>query len=256
MSYRTLLPKGSTTEAGDVATPRASYRDTPVAALPPKTMVWLCLLIVLCIDVLFLIANVAHRLGDGAEEGALGVFAPDAWEGDHDGSHVEIWGHIQLFAASVLLVVLARVHRSMLLGAWGFALLVIVIDDLLQLHEELGEYLAETLRLPMVMGLRAVDLGELITWLLLAGVILPPLVVGYLRANAWERRQSWVFVGILVVLVIFAFGLDMAAIIVKDHVPGPAMAGLALLETFGEIIPMSLFFAFAVKLALSPGRIK
>lgn len=208
------------------------------------------------INVLFLVANVAHNLGDGTEEGLLGIFAPTAWEGDYDGSHIEIWGHIQLFAAAAILAVLALSYRSLLLGAWGFALFVVVVDDLFQVHEELGEYFAELFGFTAAFGLRAVDFGELLTWALLGVLVLLPLAIGYVKAGAWERRQSWIFVAILAVLAVFAVGLDMAVIILKDHVSGPVLQAVTLAETAGEIIPMTLFLVFAIKLALVPGRMR
>lgn len=233
-----------------------SIRAGAPRPVSPRTVVWAGLVIMMIINALFLVANVAHNLGDGTEEGLLGIFAPAAWEGDHDGSHLEIWGHIQLFAAAAILAVLALSYRSLLLGAWGFALFVVVVDDLFQVHEDLGEYFAEILGFNPAFGLRAVDFGELLTWALLGVLVLLPLVIGYLKAGAWERRQSWIFVAILAVLAVFAVGLDMAVIMLKDHVSGPVLQAVTLAETAGEIIPMTLFLVFAIKLALVPGPLR
>lgn len=223
--------------------------------LAPKTVVWASLVILLAVNALFLLANVAHAMGDGTEDGLLGIFAPVAWEGDYDGSHIEVWGHIQLFAAAAILAVLARSYRSFLLGAWGFALFVVVVDDLFQIHEDVGEVFAEMFGFNAAFGLRPEDFGELLTWAVLGVLVLVPLVIGYVKAGAWERRQSWIFVAILILLAVFAIGLDMLAIMLQGHVPGPVLRAVALAETAGEIIPMSLFLAFTIKLALAPGRL-
>lgn len=231
-----------------------SVKKTPRKALPPAFLVWLCVVTLLSINAVFLLGNIAYRLADGVDEGIAGVFSAEQWEGDHDGSYIEIWGHIQLFAAAIVLGALAYFHRSFLLGAWAFGLMVVVADDLLTIHEELGEFLAHVLNMPAIMGLRSEDFGEMATWALLAVVVVVPLIVGYTRAGAWERAQNKTLLVIMSLLVVFALGLDMFSIIVGNYVPGPVQAVVALAETTGEIIPMSLFLAFAVKVCVQPDQ--
>ncbi|MDO5618245.1 hypothetical protein [Kocuria sp.] len=253
MSKHTTSREDSAAVAAEWSVPPESARAATLRApLPARSVVWWTLLILLLVNAFFMLANVAHNMGDGTEEGILGIFAPLAWEGDYDGSHIEIWGHIQLFAAAVVLAVLARAHRSALLGAWGFALFVVVVDDLFQVHEEAGEVLAESLGLQPALGLRPEDFGELLIWAVLGIMVLVPLVTAYLKADAWARKQSWVMVGILALLAVFAIGLDMLAIMLQGHVPGQVLRVVAWTETLGEIVPMSLFLAFAVKLAVAP----
>lgn len=253
MSKNTISPGDSAAVAAEwsVDTEPPQLPAGP-PALSVRTQVWAALIILLLVNLFFLAANVAHSLGDGSEDGVLGIFAPIAWEGDHDGSHIEVWGHIQLFAAAGILVVLSVVHRMFLFGAWALLLFVVVIDDLFQVHEEAGEWLVQALGLQPALGLRAEDFGELITWGILGLIVLLPLAVGHVRANKWARRQSWTFVGILALLAVFAIGLDMVAIILQGHVPGQVLRLVSLSETAGEIIPMSLFLAFTITLAVMP----
>lgn len=219
-----------------------------------RVLVWTTLFALLLVDVLFLAADVAHTLGEGTERGVLGIFAPEAWAGDDDGSHLEVWGHIQMVAASVILLVLSVSHRIFVFFAWALLLIVIVVDDLFQVHEKVGEYFVEVLNLQSALGLRAEDFGELLTWASLGLLVLLPLAVGHWRAGAWARRQSWSFVAILALLAVFAIGLHLLAIVVQGHVSEQVLQVVALGETAGEIIPMSLFLAFTIKLAIMPGQ--
>lgn len=248
-------PSGSTPARAQQDQDSRPWPDMYVPpSLSPRAQVWTALFILLFVDALFLAANVAHNLGDGTDRGLLGIFAPTAWEGDHDGSHIEVWGHIQLLAAGVILLVLAVAQRMFVFGAWALLLFVVVVDDLFQLHEELGEYLVGALSLQPAMGLRAEDFGELVTWAVLGLLVLGPVVVGHWRADVWGRRQSWGFVGILILLAVFAIGVDMLAIVLQGHVPGQVLRVVALSETAGEIIPMSLFLALTINLAVTRRR--
>ena len=50
-------------------------------------------------------------------------------------------------------------------------------DDMMEIHESGGKYFARKLELQPWHGLRAVDFGELITWGLLGGLMLPLLLL-------------------------------------------------------------------------------
>lgn len=53
-------------------------------------------------------------------------------------------------------------------------------------------------------------------------------------------------------LAVFAVGLDMLHIIVHDSLSYRGLHVMTLAETAGEILPMSLFLALAIKLAVAP----
>lgn len=223
-------------------------------AVPARTLVVWMLGLLLLVDVLLLTANVAYRIGDGQDSGFWGTFAATAWDGDTDGSHIEIWGHIQLLLAAGLLVMLARQHKQLVFTAWAWLMFVVVVDDFFQVHESLGEVMAGLFNGEEVAGLRTEDLGELLTWGLLAMLLVPPLVVGFFTATRWARRTTLVLCAILALLVVFAIGLDMANILLHDHISGPATTVVTLAETAGELVPMTLFLAYTVKVAVLPSR--
>lgn len=128
-------------------------------AVPARTQAMWVLGLLLLVDALLLLANLGYRFGNGQETGFWGTFAAVAWDGDTDGSHIEIWGHIQLLLASGLLVMLARQHRELVFTAWAWLMFVVVVDDFFQVHEILGESLAGLFNGNEVAGLAAKDLG-------------------------------------------------------------------------------------------------
>lgn len=225
--------------------------EAPVA-VSSKSIIQFSPLLLLIIDALLLAANVAHIAGADGAGRILRIFNPVSWNGDQDGSHLEVWGHIKLFATSAILIALAFSYRSLLLAAWGAVLLLIKVDDLFQIHEQVGEVFVVKLGLEGGFGLRPQDFGELLAWAILGTVALLVLLIGHIRTGPWERRQSLFFAGILALLAVFAVGVDMLHIIVHDRLSYLALHAVTLAETAGEIIPMSLFLALAIKLAVAP----
>lgn len=244
-------PRGLNHHKTEAALPRQRTLGTPTP-LAAKTLARLSLLLLLMIDALLLAANVAHLSSSDDSGRILGIFIPAPWNGDYDGSHLEVWGHIQLFAASAILTVLAFSYRSLLLGFWGAILLVIMGDDLIQVHEQVGHIFVRELGLEGAFGLRPQDFGELLVWAILGVVALLVLMLGYAKATFWERKQFWLFIGIMALLAIFAVGLDMLHIILDGRLSTAALHAVTLAETAGEIVPMSLFLALTIKIAVAP----
>lgn len=65
----------------------------------------------LALDALFLLGNVMHLASNDPDEPTT-RFSPYQWNGDSDGSYVEMFGHTQLFIGAVMLAFLAVLNRS------------------------------------------------------------------------------------------------------------------------------------------------
>ena len=191
------------------------------------------------LDLLLLAANLAHLTADQPGE-PVTIFSGPVWNGDLDGSFLELFGHLQLIGAAVVLAFLTVVRRSFLHAAWALALLVVVVDDFAQVHELQGGLLGARLGLPAVLGLRPQDLGELIVWGVEGVVVGVVLVVATVLATRQQRRESVVLLGCIVVLAVFGVGVDQAHIIIEPHVPPLVATAITLLETAGELGAMTL----------------
>lgn len=164
-----------------------------------------------------------------------------------DGSIGELYGHLQLLAAVVPLVLVWRATRVGVYAAWALIFTFLVVDDFFLIHEQVGKFLVATFSLPAVAGLRAQDLGELLVWAA-AGVILAALlVVTHLRASPRYRNDSWLLAVATFILAFFAVALDMAAVIVK-HLTGRGTlaSSINFVEAAGELVAMTLIFFVAV----------
>lgn len=193
-------------------------------------------------DVVLLAANLLHLTvnePDEPDEPNIRIFSNQAWNGNWDGSLIEVFGYLQLFAGSVLLLLLWRRTRKSVYGAWALVFLMVIADDALMLHENGGAILV-TAGLPSIAGLRPQDLGEIAVWAVMGVALGVALVGSYLRSPQRERRNSRVLFVLLGLLVGFAAGLDVIQSALADVIPPLGMTLLTLIETAGELGAMTL----------------
>ena len=199
------------------------------------------------VDLLLLGGNVAHYASNDPGESATRFGGP-TWNGDADGSFVEILGHVQVVATAVVLLVAALFRRSAVHAAWALAFTGILLDDFLQGHGRLGRALSVAWSLPEVGGLRAQDLGEVLIWGAEAVVLGSIVVVATALSSPRGRRDSLVLLGCTVVIAIFGVGVDQAHIVLEPHLPHLAVIGVTLTETTGELGGMSLALLAAARM--------
>ncbi|MBC7289993.1 MAG: hypothetical protein H5T83_01480, partial [Actinotalea sp.] len=200
----------------------------------------LVLLGLLVVDVLLVVANAAHHRG-------VAEFSGWRWSINADGGWAEVWRSVKfLVAAAYLLRLMERVPRAPVLGAWAATLAVVVLDDLLRFHEDLGAWLVGRLGLEPVAGLRAQDVGELLAWGAFVVVLGTALVLAFRRSSAPARRGALVVGGAVAVVAFFAVGVDMVAIVVGDVLTDRGARWLALLEAGGEMAGAGLVLVAAL----------
>lgn len=200
------------------------------------------LIVLLVIDSALLLANALYYLahnGYGQTPG-VGLFRAWMWDGNRDESLIEWVGYVQMGAASVLLCALAVRRKLPLYLAWSLVFFVLMLDDSLRLHENVGHLLVSTVHLPSVLGLRPNDLGELCSWAFFGLVLGTMLVITHHRSSPSLRRQSWIFFGLTLFLACFAVILDMVEIEVWGLLPLIAHGAMTLTETGGELVAMTL----------------
>jgi len=195
----------------------------------------------LALDAALLFANALYYLAHNGYGHVLlvGLFRAPMWDGARDESLVEWAGYVQLGGAAILLLALA-IHRKVpLYFAWSLVFLVLMLDDSLRLHENIGHLLVNTVHVPSVLGLRPNDVGELCSWAFFGLVLGTMLVITHLRAQKAARHDSWVFFGLTVFLACFAVVLDMMEIVVWNLLPLIGHGLITLTETGGELVAMT-----------------
>lgn len=224
--------------------------EREIDGLSPRQLVWAMAVGQVLLVVIFIGGNILHLNHNHPDEPIHPVFSHPGWNGDFDGSHAEILGHIQMVLASVFLFFVAVARRIGVYLAWSAVMAAIVVDDMLQIHERGGEVLVRELGLPGYGGLRPQDTGELLVWGVLAGVIGTGLVISHVRAPRPARRDSWGLFTAAVILVAFGVVLDQALILLAAESSVTVIQSAILLETTGEVAAMGLLLILAFRIAV------
>lgn len=209
------------------------------------------LIALLVVDGALLVANGFYYLAhnDIGPRILASLFQSDMWDGGRDGTLIEWAGYIQLGTAAIVLMVFAIRRKLPLYLAWSLVFLVLMLDDSLRLHENVGHFLVRTAHVPSVFGLRPNDVGELISWAFFGTVLGIMLVVTHLRSSKAARRDSWIFLGLTAILACFAVVLDMLEIAVWDLLPLIGHGLITLTETAGELVAMTFILVRVLYLA-------
>ena len=169
----------------------------------------------------------------------------------HDWSYGEMFNYAKWFTAVCLCLALWRHTSSLLYAGFAVTFAILLADDALQIHENLGARLADLGGPGAQLGLRARDFGELQVWFVLGLIVVGALVVGF----RWGRRQDWgvgiALVGALSGVVFCGALVDMIAVAFNKMMPDGMLTTLILwamhlLEDGGEMIFASLCLAVLV----------
>ncbi|MCT1658080.1 hypothetical protein [Brevibacterium luteolum] len=170
--------------------------------------VWLGLAL-LTVDALFLLTDMLHRLH--ITRGMFPAFAHRLWEGDPDGSLLEIWRYVKAVAGGIALVWLWRrllAAPVLLVAGCILILFFIAADDSLRLHEQIGRAIAWNLGFSAMWNLGGQDFGELLFWAITGSGLLARLMIAFGRSAPQPRRIVWFLVPPLAFLVFFAAIFD------------------------------------------------
>jgi hypothetical protein len=176
------------------------------------------------------------------------IFESEMFSISYDFTYGEIFGYLKsIVIASCFLTSYFRA-RAPIFAALGFAFVVILLDDSLQIHETFGERLAAALALGPMAGLQPHDLGELIVWSGLGLVVVAVLAFGFLRSDALSQNVALIFLGLLAVLIFFAVGADALHGMLSGLFFGARFIS-GVLEDGGEMVTLSVIAAAAVAVA-------
>ena len=170
-----------------------------------------------------------HCLGKGD------IIATNLVDLDVDGGYSEIFQYVKEFWIAALLATLFAIRRQGCYLAWSALFCYLLADDSLQLHEQGGAWLAQTLNLAPAFNLRAIDLGELMITASAAAVLFLAIGATYVKGDQAVRRFSNRL--FLLVLLLAGCGVlfDMIEIMVAWGRPL-----WDLIEDGGELLVMSL----------------
>ncbi|BAS54175.1 hypothetical protein LBWT_580 [Leptolyngbya boryana IAM M-101] len=204
------------------------------------------LLLLLLTDFLAILAHFAFRL--------VPQFNSLYWAISSDRGFGETFQYIKEFWLVCSFAMLARIRAEWAYLSFSLLFGYLLIDDAFFVHEQVGEWIATTQNFQPVLGLRAVDLGELVVVASTGLFFLVLIGVSY-----WLGTQKfrWVCKRIFVLLGCLAFvGVVLDALHIMMEVinrPGiPLGFAFELAEDGGEMIVMSLLCWYGISLLKQP----
>lgn len=147
------------------------------------------------------------------------AFTHWTWDVTVDGGLIELFRGALLLLTALFLVRLALRHgRAPVLVAWAGALVLVMVDDVLGIHEAVGAAIAEASGIERMLGLRRRDFGELAVYGVMLLVIAVAVVLTHRRSAPRPRAASWRVGAIAVGVGFVVTAVDMGAIVLDGNV--------------------------------------
>lgn len=180
------------------------------------------LFVILVIDFVFLVIHATHVRYDVPNSGL--------WLISRDRGFPELFQYVKEATIIALTLMLFRVRGSVVYLAWAVAFLYLLLDDSMEIHETVGEWLAEWFGFGTTLGVEARDLGQVLVSATAGTVLLGFAAVATLRDRSSARDLS-LQLGVIIVALAF-FG------VVTDVID--AIDFFGVVEDGGEMAAMSV----------------
>lgn len=219
------------------------------------------LAIILGLDCSLLAANALHHIwvGEATTGTWWAVFSPDRpWNGEGDGSFIELFGHLQLGVASLILMFFAfRKSGMYIMGAWGCVFILLVADDYLRLHERAGQIFIVELPIWNSAGLNVALARELGAWVAAALLLGFGLVLTSQASSPQARRSSRQLWSAAMLLGFFVVGFEFVDAVFGHRLKNDEHVLMVFIKTTGKLLAMTLVLMRVLKLSIeSPDLLK
>lgn len=197
------------------------------------------LLLLLLADVAFIILHILYRYTD---------LLPDSlYSLSRDRGYAEFFQYTKELWIALLLLVVGIQQRRGLLVSFSLLFVYFLIDDSFELHEGMGNFLAEFFNFQPAFGLRAVDFGELLVSALFGLLFLGSITLFYFLSDRPVRKIAHHLIGLILLIAAFGILLDMLEVMTAN----PATSRLlTIVEEGGEMVVMSVITWFVFRLPL------
>lgn len=163
-----------------------------------------------------------------------------------DNSLGEFFNYAKWATIIVLLWFVSRRTGNPALLACAALFAVMLADDSLQIHERLGEVAVNAEAVGAASWANAQTLGEIAVWAVLAALLLPVMLYGFVKSTRAQWIPALRFLGLICLFVFFGGVIDALHQPVANIPYGPQLADLV--EDGGEMIVASMIVAHAVAL--------
>ncbi|MES2831833.1 MAG: hypothetical protein V4695_07575 [Pseudomonadota bacterium] len=172
-----------------------------------------------------------------------------------DKGYAELFQYLKYLWIILLLSSVCLKEKAVCYVPWVVLFAYFLLDDALGLHESAGYQIGTFLSFTPPFGLRPDDIGEFLVSVSAGLIILPLIVVAYLRSTRAFRKFSHDLILLVMVLVFFGVAVDMVHMALHDH--ATIAFYLGVLEDGGEMLSLSLilWYAFLVLMRTQKARV-
>lgn len=207
---------------------------------------------VLFVDSMLLVAHILHRFGHRLTSNRDGVSlfqSSPIWNGGRDSSLIELFGHLQLGAAGLLLLLLSlRRPGQLVLAAWSVTFLAMAADDRFRLHERAGQFLELDTVQPSLSRLGAQEVGGLIFWAVAVLDLGAVLVVLHRRSSPAVRYESWRLLATIAPLGVVGVSYVLLSAVHPEFLDGPGGEAVVLVRVTVKLLTITAVLVQAAKL--------
>lgn len=204
----------------------------------PRWSIFLLVLLIVA-DLAFFGLEILYSLGLGSDY----KFSLGAERG-----YAEVFQYIKFFWIVLILVWFALKLYQPVYSVGALLFFYFLLDDSLEIHETIGEYIVEWYGVVPAFGLREQDFGELAVYALVAIIFLLAGWLAYRHSDAFARRVGlYLLLGVFM-LAMFGAGADMLHSLLANQYPWTDTP-LVILEDGGELIVLSIICWFVYSLA-------
>ncbi len=199
------------------------------------------LVLLFTIDALFIILDVALRLGFHGNR-HLSI--------EMDRGHPEVFQYIKEIWICMLLLIASTKQTRLLYFSWAVLFFYLLIDDSMQVHENGGRILSGYFEFKPMLHLRATDFGELIVSCFFGSGILALIAFSYFKSEPTEKRISVHIFALTMFLAVFGVLVDML------HIAIPWGTNIfGVIEDGGEMLIMSALVVYVFDLQKSSTQV-
>lgn len=216
--------------------------------IPARPVWWWTLLAVA------LISWLALLLCDLLQHAGAPPFSSPLFDVDTDRGVAECAGYAFLLTGAVSLVLAWRADRRRTVHCvLAMFLLVLLVDDMFEVHEYVGALVGERAGLRPIAGIGPPTLGSWAMWGMITGPFVLAFLLAWKHSCSLARRSALEVVRWLAVLLVFAVGVDALRPITGEYGlgwPDSVAYVLKLVEFTGEYVAFVGICAVALRLVL------
>ncbi|MGI9458303.1 MAG: hypothetical protein ACR2NU_17215 [Aeoliella sp.] len=153
-----------------------------------------------------------------------------------DRSYGEVYQYVKQFWTVLLLATMAWSSRRLFFAIVAVLFTYFLIDDYAELHETMGELLAEQFARPILWGIDTYHFGEFAVFCLYGILGLGLVIATFPKPQDPQRSFARDLVGLLALMALFAVGIDAVHALPWPELVGDAIGGI---EDGGEMVVMS-----------------